>query len=347
VSISDSTCGTKLRPPVAARSAACAARGRQRAAVVLAHHRGGQRFGHREHVGGRFHEGKRRTCFGGAQRRGDRVHRQRHAHMSLAVSVGDSGKVQRAAEVAQPGGQCRGFADQVGTALRDVVATGARRCDERGVAGANPIGDGQPDRRARQVDRDDPRAPPRQPRQRPGFAAGAEQDDRAVRQVEPLGAGQRSAQRLRMRRFGDALGFPTVDLLRQRVAMQPAPPMRHFPTGRRRVAGAGKGDGIETNAARAGHRIGQPGHAPAAQERQLGPRGVEPGLTRVKHRVRQGSLRGDERAPMHRVAVAPIGLGGGARSERVERAECRADDPLARGHGAAPALLVGGKLNAL
>ena len=230
-------CGAKLRPPLPARSAGLRQALERAALVVGAHHGLGQRLRHGEHVGRRGHPGQRAARIGRDAGHGDGIHGHRHAHMPFAVEVGDGKQVQRLAQLRQPGGDLGRLRQHVAAGQLQVLlgiaaqrGRGGHRRDQLAVAGAHALRDLLPGGAARQVDGHDVGAPLRQPGQRPGLAAGAQQHQVAVRQVEPFRMGARQVQRLRVGRLDHAGGGPGVDAPRQRVAAAGAGPCRAPPS---------------------------------------------------------------------------------------------------------------------
>jgi hypothetical protein len=268
--------------------------------------------------------------------------------VALAARVGQAREVQRLRLLEQPGRNLGRLGQQIGAALQRIGRRPRRqRRDQSRVARADRSGDLAPVIGPRQVDRDDSRAPARQPMQRAGLAARAEQHQRLVRQVEPLGMNAQFVQRLRMTGFAQARQLPAVDLAGECVAGEPGAAIRHAPACRCLIALTLQGQRRTAAQARPLHRLGETGFAAIAPEAQRRPGCGKPGAAAGEHALGLRRLRADQRAPMPDVAPAPVALvrsrRGGCRIDHFQR---RRDDRLGRPHRTAPAAVVGGELQA-
>jgi hypothetical protein len=210
--------------------------------------------------------------------------------MALAIEIAERRDVQWTIEPAQPGRDRRGFAQEVGAGIGQPPAVlrarrPAHRCHQRRIPLGDDPGDAPPHRLAADVDGHDARVPARQPSQRTGFAAGAQQDQRAVGQVEPLRVLQAAMQRTRRRRFDDAACVPFVDARLERRAFQPLPAVRDMPGRRPRIAVAAEHRRLE-GCRRPHKRVAQRACAILRDEMQAAPGRGEPGAC-----ARQRGLR--------------------------------------------------------
>ena len=274
--------------------------------------------------------------------------------MPFAVEVGDGEQVQRLAQALQPGGDLRGLRQHVAAGqlqvLHGIAAQrgGCRhRRDQLAVAGAHALRDLLPGGAAGQVDGHDVGAPLRQPGQRPGLAAGTQQHQVPVRQVEPFGMASRQVQRLRVGRLDHAGRGPGIDAPRQRVAAQAPALVGHLPARRCAVLRTAQAQRLQRGAGRRGHGLAQRQRLAVAQVDQLVPGRVEPGAARGHGGLRPGRLQFDQPAQVQRVGMAPVALGqaalGGA---GIQHAQCRRQDAAAHRRGAALAAVVERELDA-
>ena len=189
---------------------------------------------------------------------------------------------------------------------------------------------------AGQVDGGDGGAPAQQRPQRAHLGGGAEHDDGAALEAQPLGVVEHRADRLAQARLDDAVGHPGVELAAQVVAAEP-------------VAAVGDGErglGLALAAERLGGE--QVGGAPGdAAERRLEPHlpavGVapahpvvdrgEPGVGDGDGILGSGQPGLDQPAEVGEVAAAPVRLAAGPPPRRPgRRAAARRRRSPARWH---------------